>query len=98
MLKVGSPMVPTKGLSTLSRASDGGAGARPRRADADNTSPPDLLAHALIQFRGNWDIFICSKTDWAVPMGILTNPRHELFVQELAKGKSASEAYATAGY
>jgi hypothetical protein len=31
-------------------------------------------------------------------MGILTNPRHELFAQELAKGKSASEAYTVAGY
>jgi hypothetical protein len=31
-------------------------------------------------------------------MGILTNPRHELFAQELAKGKSATEAYAGAGY
>jgi hypothetical protein len=31
-------------------------------------------------------------------MGILTNPRHELFAQELAKGKSASEAYTAAGY
>jgi hypothetical protein len=30
-------------------------------------------------------------------MGILTNPRHELFAQELAKGKSATEAY-TLGY
>ena len=26
-------------------------------------------------------------------MGILTNPRHELFAQELAKGKSASEGW-----
>jgi hypothetical protein len=31
-------------------------------------------------------------------MGILKNPRHELFAQELAKGKSASEAYTLAGY
>jgi hypothetical protein len=31
-------------------------------------------------------------------MAILTNPRHELFAQELAKGKSASEAYKLAGY
>jgi phage terminase small subunit len=31
-------------------------------------------------------------------MGILTNPRHELFAQELAKGKSADEAFVTAGY
>jgi phage terminase small subunit len=31
-------------------------------------------------------------------MGILTNPRHELFAQELAKSKSASEAYTLAGY
>ena len=31
-------------------------------------------------------------------MGILTNPRHELFAQELTKGKSASEAYTAAGY
>ncbi|MGA6937697.1 MAG: terminase small subunit [Pseudolabrys sp.] len=31
-------------------------------------------------------------------MGILTNPRHELFAQELAKGKSATEAYTLAGY
>ena len=30
-------------------------------------------------------------------MGVLTNPRHELFAQELAKGKSASEAYTLAG-
>jgi hypothetical protein len=31
-------------------------------------------------------------------MAILTNPRHERFAQELAKGKSATEAYALAGY
>jgi len=31
-------------------------------------------------------------------MPVLDNPRHELFAQELAKGKSASEAYVTAGY
>jgi hypothetical protein len=29
---------------------------------------------------------------------ILSNQRHELFAQELAKGKSASESYALAGY
>jgi phage terminase small subunit len=28
----------------------------------------------------------------------LTNPRHERFAQELAKGKSADEAYQVAGY
>jgi hypothetical protein len=31
-------------------------------------------------------------------MPILTNPRHELFCQELAKGKSAHDAYVLAGY
>jgi hypothetical protein len=31
-------------------------------------------------------------------MGILANPRHELFAQELAKGKSATEAHTLAGY
>jgi Terminase small subunit len=31
-------------------------------------------------------------------MGILDNPRHEKFAQELAKGKSATEAYKEAGY
>lgn len=31
-------------------------------------------------------------------MGVLQNPRHERFAQELAKGKSATEAYETAGY
>lgn len=31
-------------------------------------------------------------------MPALGNPRHERFAQELAKGKSASEAYVTAGY
>jgi hypothetical protein len=31
-------------------------------------------------------------------MPILENPRHELFAQELATGKSASEAYALAGF
>ena len=31
-------------------------------------------------------------------MPILTNARHERFAQEVAKGKSATEAYATAGY
>lgn len=31
-------------------------------------------------------------------MGVLSNARHERFAQELAKGKSASEAYAIAGY
>ena len=31
-------------------------------------------------------------------MPTLTNQRHELFAQELAKGKSADEAYITAGY
>lgn len=31
-------------------------------------------------------------------MGALSNPRHERFAQELAKGKSAAEAYVEAGY
>ena len=31
-------------------------------------------------------------------MPALSNPRHERFAQELAKGKSASEAYVLAGY
>jgi phage terminase small subunit len=31
-------------------------------------------------------------------MAILTNPRHERFAQELAKGKTADEAYQLAGY
>lgn len=31
-------------------------------------------------------------------MPILSNPRHERFAQELAKGKTASEAYVDAGY
>lgn len=31
-------------------------------------------------------------------MGALSNPRHERFAQELAKGKSATEAYFEAGY
>jgi Family of unknown function (DUF5681) len=31
-------------------------------------------------------------------MAIFANPRYELFAQELAKGKSASEAYKLAGY
>lgn len=31
-------------------------------------------------------------------MPILENQRHELFAQEVAKGKSATEAYKTAGY
>lgn len=31
-------------------------------------------------------------------MAALTNPKHERFAQELAKGKSASEAYVLAGY
>lgn len=31
-------------------------------------------------------------------MGALSNPRHERFAQELAKGKSATEAYSEAGY
>lgn len=31
-------------------------------------------------------------------MPALTNPKHERFAQELAKGKSASEAYVEAGY
>lgn len=31
-------------------------------------------------------------------MPALPNPRHERFAQELAKGKSATEAYAEAGY
>jgi phage terminase small subunit len=31
-------------------------------------------------------------------MGALANARHERFAQELAKGKSATEAYAEAGY
>jgi hypothetical protein len=31
-------------------------------------------------------------------MPVLRNQRHERFVQELAKGKSASEAYRNAGY
>ncbi len=31
-------------------------------------------------------------------MAILSNARHERFAQELAKGKSASEAYVLAGY
>jgi phage terminase small subunit len=31
-------------------------------------------------------------------MAALTNPRHERFAQELAKGKSQTEAYVNAGY
>lgn len=31
-------------------------------------------------------------------MPVLSNPKHERFAQELAKGKSASEAYVLAGY
>lgn len=31
-------------------------------------------------------------------MGLLKNPKHERFAQELAKGKSQLEAYRTAGY
>lgn len=31
-------------------------------------------------------------------MGVLSNPKHERFAQELAKGKCQSEAYAAAGY
>lgn len=31
-------------------------------------------------------------------MAALSNPRHERFAQELARGKSASEAYIAAGY
>lgn len=31
-------------------------------------------------------------------MPVLSNPKHEIFAQELAKGKSAEEAHALAGY
>lgn len=31
-------------------------------------------------------------------MGVLKNPKHERFAQEIAKGKTAAEAFATAGY
>lgn len=31
-------------------------------------------------------------------MPVLSNPRHERFAQELAKGKTADDAYVTAGY
>ena len=31
-------------------------------------------------------------------MPVLTNPKHERFAQELAKGKTADEAYVIAGY
>lgn len=31
-------------------------------------------------------------------MSVLSNPRHERFAQELAKGKSATQAYIAAGY
>lgn len=31
-------------------------------------------------------------------MPVLSNPKHELFAQELAKGKSATDAYVEAGY
>lgn len=31
-------------------------------------------------------------------MPVLSNPRHELFAQELARGRSASQAYVVAGY
>jgi hypothetical protein len=31
-------------------------------------------------------------------MDLLDNPKHERFAQELAKGKSATEAYKEAGY
>ncbi len=31
-------------------------------------------------------------------MPALTNPKHEIYAQELAKGKTADEAYALAGY
>jgi hypothetical protein len=31
-------------------------------------------------------------------MGVLSNPRHERFAQELAKGKTQEDAYAACGY
>ena len=31
-------------------------------------------------------------------MGVLENPKHEIFAQELAKGKTAEDAYAFAGF
>ena len=31
-------------------------------------------------------------------MGVLKNPKHEIFAQELANGKNATEAYVLAGY
>ncbi len=31
-------------------------------------------------------------------MPLLDNPRHEIFAQQLAQGKTADEAYALAGY
>ncbi len=31
-------------------------------------------------------------------MAVMENPRHEIFAQQLAKGKSAEAAYAAAGY
>ena len=31
-------------------------------------------------------------------MPLLDNPKHEIFAQELAKGTTADEAYARAGY
>jgi phage terminase small subunit len=31
-------------------------------------------------------------------MGVLSNPRHERFAQELAKGKTQEDAYADCGY
>jgi hypothetical protein len=44
----------------------------------------------------------CSDSTSAVKeigtLPVLKNPRHERFCQELAKGKSATEAYAAAGY
>jgi phage terminase small subunit len=32
------------------------------------------------------------------PLPVLSNPKHERFAQELAKGKTATEAYQLAGY
>lgn len=44
-----------------------------------------------------WPILQWLLTRWP-SMPVLQNPKHEIFAQELAKGKSASEAHTVAGY
>jgi hypothetical protein len=66
-----------------------------RRHDADQSEEVNcsLAANSALATEGGH-----ATSAPATLMPILSNPRHERFAQELANGKTASDAYTAAGY